>query len=195
MDRYQLLIEAHRPAMKGVRARVVELLQAHGVRYVIGGANALSLYVDPRMTVDVDAFVDLSRKDELDRLLAAQFELVTLGCFQSKFRRDGIDIDILYAGAKAEDFAVAHPREATILDTKLMAASPEALLWLYLVSSKEQNQVDALTLLRAQPDLDLQRLRQELQLQQPELIARLDKMLTTAREPVQSYEESRARRQ
>jgi hypothetical protein len=195
MDRYQLLIEAHRPAMKAVLARLVELLQAHAVRYVIGGANALSLYVDPRMTVDVDAFVDLSRKDELDRLFAAQFELVTIGRYHSKFRRDGVDIDILYAGAKAEDFAVAHPREAIILGTKLMAASPEALLWLYLVSSKEQNQVDALTLLRAQPNLDLQRLRNELQLQQPELLAKLDKMLTTAREPVASYEESRARRQ
>src|SRR3954468_6889032 len=195
MDRYQLLIEAHRPAMKAVLARLVELLQAHAVRYVIGRANALSLYVDPRMTVDVDAFVDLSRKDELDRLFAAQFELVTIGRYHSKFRRDGVDIDILYAGAKAEDFAVAHPREAIILGTKLMAASPEALLWLYLVSSKEQNQVDALTLLRAQPNLDLQRLPNELPLQQPEILAKLDKMLTRAREPTPSYEESRARRQ
>jgi hypothetical protein len=181
MDRYQLLIEAHRPALKAVLARLVELLQAHAVRYVIGGANALSLYVDPRMTVDVDAFVDVSRKDELDRLFAAQFELVTIGRYHSKFRREGVDIDILYAGAKAEDFAVAHPREAVILGTKVMAASPEALLWLYLVSSKEQNQVDALALLRAQPNLDLPSLRNELQLQQPELLAKLDKMLTTAR--------------
>lgn len=194
MDRYQLLIEAHRPALKAVLARLVELLQAHAVRYVIGGANALSLYVDPRMTVDVDAFVDVSRKDELDRLFAAQFELVTIGRYHSKFRREGVDIDILYAGAKAEDFAVAHPREAVILGTKVMAASPEALLWLYLVSSKEQNQVDALALLRAQPNLDLPSLRNELQLQQPELLAKLDKMLTTAREPTASYEESRARR-
>jgi hypothetical protein len=194
MDRYQLLIEAHRPAMKAVLARLVELLQSHAVRYVIGGANALSLYVDPRMTVDVDAFVDLSRKDELDRLFAAQFEPVSIGRYHSKFRRDGVDIDILYAGAEAEDFAVAHPREAVILGTKLLAASPEALLWLYLVSAKEQNQVDALALLRAQPNLDLQRLRKELERRQPELLAKLDKMLTTAREPVPSYEESRARR-
>lgn len=114
MDRYQLLIEAHRPAMKAVLARLVELLQSHAVRYVIGGANALSMYVDPRMTVDVDAFVDLSRKDEL----------VSIGRYHSKFRRDGVDIDILYAGAGAEDFAVAHPREAVILGTKLLAASP-----------------------------------------------------------------------
>lgn len=194
MDRYQLLVETHRPAIKAVLASLVELLQSHGVRYVIGGANALSLYVDPRMTVDVDAFVDGSRKEELDHLLAAKFELVSIGRYHSKFRRDGVDIDILYAGAKAEDFAVSHPREAVILGTKLLAASPEALLWLYLVSAKEQNQVDALALLREQRNLDLQRLRKELEREQPELLAKLDKMVTTAREPVPSYDDSRARR-
>ena len=36
--------------------------------------------------------------------------------------------------------------------------------------------------------------RRELERKQPELLAKLEKMQTTAREPVQSYEESRARR-
>lgn len=194
MDPFELLVEAHRPGLKAALARLVDLLRAHGVRYVIGGANALSLYVDPRMTVDVDAFVDVTRKDELDRLLAGQFEMVSIGRFHSKFRHGGVDIDILYTGARAEDFALAHPREAVILGTKLMAASPEALLWLYLVSAKEQNQVDALALLRSQPAMDLALVRRQLEREQPELIPKLEKMLTTAREPVPSYEESRARR-
>src|SRR5204862_2850608 len=124
---------------KAALARLVELLHSHDVRYVIGGANALSLYVDPRMTVDVDAFVDVSRKDELDRLLAAQFEVLSIGRFHSKFRQGDVDIDILYTGAKAEDFAVAHPRDAVILGTQLKAASPEALLWLYLLSDEPRH--------------------------------------------------------
>ena len=140
MDRFELLVEAHRPAMKAVLARLVELLRTHDVRYVIGGANALSLYVDPR------------------------------------------------------NFAVAHPREAIILGTKLKAASPEALLWLYLVSTKEQNHVDALNLLRVRRDLDISLVRKQIERHQPELIARLDTLLNTAREPVPSYDESRARR-
>jgi hypothetical protein len=195
MDPFELLVEAHRPAMKAVLARLVELLRSSAVPYVIGGANALSLYADPRMTIDVDAFVDVRRKEELDRMLAAEFEVLNIGRFHSKFRLSGVDIDILYTGAGAEDFALAHPREAVILGTKLMAASPEALLWLYLVSTKEQNQIDALALLRAQPNLDLRGLRKELEREQPELLAKLDKVLTTAREPVPSYEESRTRRQ
>jgi hypothetical protein len=178
-----------------VLARLVELLESHDVRYVIGGANALSLYVDPRMTVDVDAFVDASRKDELDGLFGGEFELVRIGRFHSKFRRDGVDIDILYAGARAEDFALANPQDAVILGTKVKAASPEALLWLYLVSTKEQNAFDALNLIRSRPNLDLPGVRKQIERYQPELIGKLEKMLTTARQPLASYEESRSQRQ
>src|SRR5213080_4418162 len=153
MDAFELLVEAHRPAMKPVLAKLVQLLEAHNVRYVIGGANALSLYARPRMTVDVDAFVDPTRKADIDKLLAAEFEVVKIGGFHSKFKHADVEIDIRYAGASAEDFALANARDAVILGTKLKAPSPEALLWLYLVSHQEQNFVDALNLLRSNPAL------------------------------------------
>jgi len=194
MDAFELLVEAHRPAMKAVLAKLVGMLHAQGVRYVIGGANALSLYVRPRMTIDVDAFVDAGHKEELDKLLASQFEVVNIGRFHSKFRQADVEIDILYAGASAEDFALANARDAVILGTKLKAPSPEALLWLYLASAQEQNFLDAINLVRSNPALDLALVRKQLERHQPELIAKLEKMLSTARQPVPSYEESRARR-
>src|SRR5438552_12279679 len=117
MDPFELLVEAHRPAMKPVLAKLVGILRAHDVRYVIGGANALSLYVRPRMTIDIDAFVDPTRKDEIERLLGARFETVQLGRFHSKFKRADVEIDIRYAGARAADFALAHARDAMILGT------------------------------------------------------------------------------
>jgi len=194
MDAFELLVEAHRPAMKAVLAKLVGMLHAQGVRYVIGGANALSLYVRPRMTIDVDAFVDAGHKEELDKLLASQFEVVNIGRFHSKFRQADVEIDILYAGASAEDFALANARDAVILGTKLKAPSPEALLWLYLASAQEQNFLDAINLIRSNPALDLGLVRKQIERHQPELIAKLEKMLSTARQPVPSYEESRARR-
>jgi hypothetical protein len=194
MDPFELLIEAHRPALKAVLARFVEILQSHDVRYVIGGANALSLYVRPRATIDIDAFVDMANKDPLDRLLASQFEMVSIGRFHSKFRQADVEIDILYAGANAEDYALASAREAVILGTKLQAPSPEALLWLYLVSDEPRHLGDTIELLRSVPALDIGRMRRELERQQPELIPKLEKMLTTARQPASTYEESRARR-
>ena len=194
MDAFELLVEAHRPAMKAVLAELVRLLEAHHVRYVIGGANALSLYVRPRMTIDVDAFVDVGRKEELDKLLASQFEVVNIGRFHSKFRQADVEIDILYAGASAEDFALANARDAVILGTKLKAPSPEALLWLYLASSQEQNFLDAINLIRSNPALDLALVRKQVERHQSDLLPKLEKMLSTARQPVPSYEESRARR-
>ena len=189
MDSFELLVQAHRPGMKATLARLVEVLRARDMRYVIGGANALSLYVRPRMTIDIDAFVDAQRKDELDRLLAERFEVVNLGRFHSKFKDGDVEVDILYAGADAEDFALAHARDAVILGTPLKAASPEALLWLYLVSEKEQNYVDAIELVRSNPQLDLSRIRADARAR-----AKLDKVLSTARQPATSYEASRARR-
>lgn len=194
MDSFELLVQAHRPGMKATLARLVEILRSHEVRYVIGGANALSLYVRPRMTVDIDAFVDPQRKDELDRLLAERFQVVSLGRFHSKFRDGDVEIDILYAGAAAEDFALAHARDAVILGTKLKAASPEALLWLYLVSENEQNFVDALQLVRSLPQLDAAAVRAELEKRDPNALAKLEKLLSTSRQPASSYEASRARR-
>lgn len=194
MDAFELLVDAHKPAMKAVLAKLVRLLEAHNVRYVIGGANALSLYVRPRMTVDIDAFVDPARKADIDKLLAAEFGVVKIGGLHSKFKHADVEIDILYAGAEAEDFALANVRDAVILGTKVKAPSPEALLWLYLVSDQEQNFVDALNLLRSNPKLDIGRVRREVERHQPELVPKLEKMLHTAREPAPSYEESRARR-
>ena len=194
MDPFELLVEAHRPSMKAVLAKLVEIFRAHDVRYVIGGANALSLYVRPRMTVDVDAFVDAARKEEIDKLLANHFQIVNIGGFQSKFKAADVEIDILYAGASAEDFALANARDAVILGTKLKAASPEALLWLYLVSEKELNFFDAVELIRSVPGLDLALVRGQLERHDPGRLAKLEKMLATAREPVISYEASRARR-
>lgn len=194
MDPFELLVEAHRPAMKMVLASLVRVLEAHNVRYVVGGANALSLYVRPRMTVDVDAFVDAARKDEIDNALVSEFELLNIGRFHSKFQQAGVEIDILYSGASAEDFAVASARDAVILGTALKAPSPEALLWLYLASEKELNFYDGLELIRSVPQLDLALVRRQLERHQPELLPKLEKMLSTARQPVPSYEESRARR-
>ena len=194
MDPFEILVDAHRPSMKAVLATLVDIFHAHGVRYVIGGANALSLYFRPRMTVDVDAFVDPARKHEIDKILASRFEMVSIGGFHSKFKAADVEIDILYAGADAEDFALANARDAVILGTKLKAPSPEALLWLYLVSEKELNFFDAVELIRSVPGLDLALVRRQLERHDPLRLAKLEKMLASAREPVVSYEASRARR-
>ena len=47
------------PAPIRVALRVAELLEAHGVRYLIGGSLASSFASEPRSTLDVDMVVEL----------------------------------------------------------------------------------------------------------------------------------------
>jgi hypothetical protein len=68
------------------------------------------------------------------------------------------------------------------------------LLWLYLVSEKELNFFDAVQLIRSVPGLDTAAVRKRLQQHDPVRLAKLDAMLSKAREPEISYEASRARR-
>ena len=48
--------------------------------------------------------------------------------------------------------------------------------------------------MRSAPGVDVALVREQLERHQPELVAKLEKMLHTARQPVPSYEESRVRR-
>src|SRR5205823_15078132 len=79
-------------------------------------------------------------------------------------------------------FPTRRSSDLVILGTKLKAPSPEALLWLYLASAQEQNFLDGINLLRSNPGLDLRLLRKQLERDQPELISRLEKMLSTRSE-------------
>ena len=194
MDAFELLVEAHRPAMKLVLAKLVEILRAHDVRYVIGGANALSLYVRPRMTIDIDILVDATQRNEVEEALSSCFEVVSSGSSHSKFNAADVEIDVRYATTSGERFALDESRDAIILGTKVRAPSPEALVWLYLLSKREQNFVDGAGLMRSQPALDFSRLHSLVEQYDSALIGTLHEMQTSARRPIISYEESRARR-
>lgn len=60
------------------------------------------------------------------------------------------------------------------------------------MSEKRLNFENAIELLRSLPNLDLQMVRNQLKRHQPDLLPKLESMLHTARQPVPSYEESRA---
>lgn len=157
MKIFELLIEAAQPNMARVLKSFVDVLNINQVKYVIGGANALAVYsARPRTTIDIDAFVDYNAKHSLDKqMLANGFSLKAHSNFHSKFEKDDVEIDLLYTGSPAEDWAVAHPVEKNILNVQVQTVNPESLLWLYINSDKPQNFVDAIELVKSQSDLDI----------------------------------------
>lgn len=124
----------------------------------------------------------------------SHFEFVSAEGNLSKFRISDVEVDVRYARSSAERFALDEARDAVVLGTKLLAASPEALLWLYLHSKRLQNFVDGIGVIRSQSELELLRLSALVERDDPALAQRLDEIIAAARRPEISYEESRARR-
>jgi len=148
---FELLVESFSPRMTSVLHRTIEELELLGVDYSVGGAVALSNYTsNPRMTKDIDVFVDADQKHTIDRaFIDAGFELVYASGFQTKLILDGVEVDVLYAGNDAERWASKHHVPGNILGVTLNVVDPETLLWLYVLSEKDQNFVDAVELIKS----------------------------------------------
>ena len=151
MKVYEILIEAFSPRMKEALIDLIKILSDNDVKYIIGGANALSIWSKhPRTTIDIDAFVDFDFKKILDdKMLDNGFKLVTKSNFHTKFSKYDVEIDLLYSGSNDEDWAIANASEVNILGVEVLSTSPEGLLLLYLNSDKLQNFVDAVELVKS----------------------------------------------
>lgn len=170
--------------MKTVMAELITLLHDNNVDYVICGANALSLYSKrPRMTIDIDAFVDINQKQKVDTLLSQHFKLINHSKLHSKFMKSGVEVDILYAGSSAEEYAIKHKRKASILGVSMNVTSPDSLLWLYVVSGKEQNTVDAIELVRSSKNININLVKDEIKKHNPHLLDKLEMILNKANIP------------
>jgi replicative DNA helicase len=184
MKVFEILVESYKPAMKLVLMDLIKLLESNHIEYIVGGAQALTLYSKrPRMTVDIDIFADAQEKQKLDKLMVANFNWIDNRRYHSKFERAGVEIDILYAGSDAELFAIKHKKRSSILDVQLYTANPEALLWLYVVSDKDQNTVDGIEVIRGVKDLDLELVRAKVKRYDPKLVDKLELMIEKGSKP------------
>lgn len=157
MKIYDLLIESFAPTMKAVLKELADILEKYSIQYIIGGANALSTYSDhPRTTNDIDVFVNHKQKNQLENLLIDnKFDIAYLGKHQSKFKKNNVYIDLLYAANNAEISAINNFEIDVILDVNVRVPTSESLLWLYVLSDKDQNFVDAIELIKSVPQINI----------------------------------------
>ncbi len=73
----------------------IELLNSHDVRYLIVGGYAVAYYGHPRMTGDIDIFVDVSRENaaKMEAVLAA-FGFASLGPSSNDFLDPGVIVQL-----------------------------------------------------------------------------------------------------
>jgi hypothetical protein len=75
----------------------IELLNSHDVRYLIVGGYAVAYHGYPRMTGDIDIFVEVSRENaaKLEAVMAA-FGFASLGLSSNDFLEPGVIIQLGY---------------------------------------------------------------------------------------------------
>jgi len=173
---------------------LIKWLQDRNVRGIIIGGVAASLLGRPRVTRDIDALVLLDSKwwDEFlkggqqfgfvprigDPLVFAQKSRVLLVAHEPS----GIDIDISFGILPFEEEAVDRAVNTEVAGITIPLPTPEDLVIMKAVAHRPIDMLDIQSLMDAQVDIDLRRVRQWVRefssvLEMPEIYTDLEKIL------------------
>jgi len=130
-----------------------------GVRAALIGGQAVNLFLEPRLTFDID-FTVLASAESLDKareLLAAEgFELTNSQVTDPKRGFDflrfhhgptGLGIDISQASTEFEELAIERARKVDA-SQPMAAATPEDLIVFKLIANRQKDHRDAVELLQ-----------------------------------------------
>lgn len=143
-------------------AEVTDLLNEIGVPYMVIGGLALAQWEVARATLDVDVSV-WAEDEHLSATVAAVSRRLTPipsdpAAFVRRLRvlpcqtRDGIRVDIVFAGLQAEREAIGRAVERPFHGRKIRVVSLEDLLFMKLISERERDLDDAKKLLEQHGD-------------------------------------------
>jgi hypothetical protein len=191
----------------GVALRVIASeLTRLGTSFAVVGGFGVSLRAEVRFTRDVDVAVRIRDDQEVERLVAelrtSGYEIIALVEHDDAKRlatvrlRDpsGVTVDLLTASSGIEAEIVARATPITIEGIgPVPVAQAEELLAMKVLSMdarRLQDRIDAVRLLEVNPDLDLERVRDDLRLieirgygRRQDLKAKLDQVLDAVRDP------------
>jgi hypothetical protein len=142
---------------------IVDVLEAKGLPYAIGGAIALGYYAPPRATVDVDINVFLPPSQGFDRILSALAEagfvadadvetLRAQACREGQFRGrlDGMRIDVFVPAIDFYGKLAERKREVALLGRPIWILGAEDLVVLKLMFYRRKDLADVEALMAEQ---------------------------------------------
>jgi hypothetical protein len=143
--------------------RVAAELDAAGLPFAVIGGMAVSTWIEPRLTHDVDLAVQAKRRDgpRLRRALVAAGARVTALemrlLFDRKFVRlkttTGLRLDLHVATSAHDREALSHAEVVRLGDREIRVAGPEDLVLMKLVAWRPQDRLDIANLLAGVRDL------------------------------------------
>lgn len=169
-------------------------LNANSLRHVVIGGVAAALQGKPRITNDVDAIV-LGGNREIETLLSTaplhgfSPRIPDAAEFARKNRilllvhePDGIELDLSLGTFPFEEEIVARAGKWRVQDIEVLLATPEDLIVLKTLAFRAIDVRDIESLLDANPNIDLRRVRRWVRsmaegLEMPEITERLDEIL------------------
>ena len=181
------------PLLQALRDLMNWFETEHVQGIVIGGVAA-SLLGRPRVTNDVDALV-LTAEEKWSEFLmqAGQYQFRPRIGDALAFARESrmlllehepshIEIDITFAALPFEEQSIQTARNVEVGDLTLRLPTPEDLIIMKAVAARPKDLVDIESLIEANPNLDLKRIRRTVQefssaLDMPDLIENLERIL------------------
>jgi hypothetical protein len=156
------------PPIAAFYRHVLEILNASGVPYLVGGAYALNCYTGiGRHTRDLDVFIRRSDFEHAGAVLAQEgykAEL-TFPHWLGKVHAEGVYIDLIFSSgngiAEVDDAWFGHAANAVVLDVPTKICPPEEMIWskAFIMERERYDGADIVHLVRALGDrLDWPRL-------------------------------------
>jgi hypothetical protein len=169
-------------------------LGALGVRWFLFGAQAAILHGSARLSAEVDVTVELGTKSSrelVDALSRSSFELRVADAagFVEATRvipllhvPSRMPLDIVLAGPGLEDLFFARATERRVGDVAVPVVSAEDLVAMKILAGRPRDVEDVASIVRAQPDLDVDAIRDTLRLleralDRADLVAELERVI------------------
>jgi nucleotidyltransferase DUF2204 len=183
--------------LRALRA-LVGWLERERIPHVVIGGIAVGALGRPRATRDVDAIVlladrswesfekDARRSGFPPRIEEAVAFARGSRVFLLRHTATGVDVDVSVGALPFEEEAILRARRVAFAGGEIPFATPEDLIIMKIVASRPQDLADIDVLARANPDVDLDRVRRYTRafaevLEVPELVDVLERLLSRSR--------------
>lgn len=154
-----------------ILSRIGSSLSRHGIPYMVIGGQAVLLYGEPRLTIDIDITLGINT-DQADQILSLTHEL-SLKPIPEDIKTfiqqtmvlpamdepTGIRVDFIFSSTLYETEAIKRAKKIIIMEQEVCFASPEDLIIHKIFAGRPRDLEDVRIIILKNPGIDIQYIR------------------------------------